>query len=137
MPFEELETEPKDLIVPTALISYMRPEKRKAKPGQAAKPYNREMVKPCLIITIPTTICGIGKAKSHRFLLGTGSEKGKARIKGSTDAKAVEPQEKKHCFTWKFGYVPKLEDEIADQERVLVRKINDNEFEIDLPEWWK
>jgi hypothetical protein len=137
MPFEELETEPKELTVPTALISYMRPARREAKPGKPAKPYNRQMIKPCLIITIPTTICGTGKAKAHIFQLGTGADKGKARISGSTKPKAVAPKERMHCFSWKFGFVPKLSDEIAAQERVLARKISDDVFEIDLPEWWK
>ena len=138
MPFEVLETEPKELSVPTALIQYMRPMPRgKKDPTKAAK-YNRATVRPQLKITLPTTICGTGKAKAHVLLLGTGTDKGKARIKGAPDGnlKAVEPKELAHSFTWNFGFVPKLSDEIADAERVPCRKIGDNEFEIDLPAWW-
>lgn len=139
MPLDVLETEPKELTLPTALISYMRPTPRKPKEGSArtSKAYDRTKVLPQLVVTMPTTICGIGKEKTHLFMVGSGADKGKARIKASKDAKAVAPKEMKHSFTWRFGHVPKLGDEIADQERVLCRKIGDNEFEIDLPAWWK
>lgn len=135
MSFEVLETEPGEINHPTALISYMRPVQRKPKSG-SAKVYDRTGVKPQLIVTLPTSICGVGKSPSHVFMLGTGPDgKGKARIKGSAAPKAVKPKEMKHSFTWKFGYVPKFGDEIAAQERVLCRKIGDNEFEIDMPAW--
>lgn len=135
MPFDVVETEPEARAAPTAMISYERPKRR----GASAKTLDRVGVRPQLHITLPTTICGIGKAKSHVLLIGKGPDKGKARIKASAaEAKgAVVPKEMKHSFTWKFGFVPSLGVEAAAAERVLARKIGDDEFEIDLPEWWK
>lgn len=139
MPFEILETVPKASAVPMAKIKYMRSTPRGKKNGVDAKPKRRRY--PELTIALPTTICGIGKAKAHVFMLGTGADKGRARISGLAIAidgsKAVVPRELKHCFVWNFGFVPSLKDEIADEEHVAVRKITDNEFEIDLPPWWK
>jgi hypothetical protein len=136
MPFDPLETEPKHVAAPTALIEYMRPKPRGNKSGDK---YDRTKHRPRLAITIPTTICGGSKAEAFRLHLGTGDDAGRARIKGAqlSDAKAVKPHQFLHAMTFKFGFVPSLGDEIADKERVPVRLINRDEFEIDLPAWWK
>jgi hypothetical protein len=131
MPFEEIETVTKHNAPPTALVSYMR-----SKRGKNA----REEKKPNLTITMPTTICGVGKAEKHVLLLGTGGDVGKLRIKGvaknATKNGAVKPREFKSHFIWRFGYVPKLGEEIFDAERCDVRKIGDDEFEIDVNAEW-
>lgn len=126
MAFDVVETEGK-LNVPTALISYER-----KKGGKTAQQHRR----PMLMVTIPTTICGAAKEKTHEFCVGTGSDAGKARVRPSKSAKAVKPTEFKNAFTWRFGYVPRLGTDAAAGDRVLVRKINDDEFEIDLPPWF-
>ena len=39
--------------------------------------------------------------------------------------------------TSNFGFVPSLGDDAASGEKVNVRKIDDNTWEIDLPPWFK
>lgn len=132
MPFEELETITRDNQPPTALVSYMRSTGR----GGVGK--TDPAKKPRLSITLPTSICGIGKLKKHQLLIGSGADKGKLRLKGVAAGKAggVKPSEFKTHFIWRFGYVPKLGDEIFDGERCAVRKIGDDEFEVDINSAW-
>lgn len=140
MSFDEIETVPKAALRPTAKIKYMRPQPRKVKDGaESRRKYDRRKQYPQLQIILPTVVCGVGKAKAHRFLVGAGADVGKARIKGTgkVDELAVTPRELKHCFIWNFGFVPALGDEIADEEDVECRKIGDDEFEITLPAWFK
>jgi hypothetical protein len=129
MPFEVLETESKDNMPPTALVSYMRPKGRAGKNGAA---YDRSKIKPRLTITVPTVIC-IAKSERFMLLLGTGSDKGKLRIKGTKDKKGVKPTEFKSHFVMRFGHVPKFGDEIFDGERCPLRRLSDEEYEIDIP----
>lgn len=131
MPFDEVETETKDNMPPTALLSYMRPSR---KGGQEA----RNKGKPRLSITCPTTICGTSKSERHVLLVGTGADKGKLRVRAHDPkrdkGKGVKPTEFKKHFIWRFGYVPKLGDEIFDGERHPVTRISAEEFEIIVPE---
>ena len=127
MPFEIVETETKDNMPPTALISYMRPKRK------GGGEYDRSKVKPRLTVTLPTVVCGVAKSERFLFLLGSGTDAGKARIKGTKDKKGVKPSEFKSHLVMRFGHVPKFGDDIFDGERCAVRKINDEEYEIDVP----
>ncbi len=131
MPFENVETITKQNMPPTAKISYMPPAPR----GKNTR--RNEDAKPQLVISIPTTICGTAKSKTFQLLVGSGADAGKIRIKGSkTKDVGVEPKELMHAFIFRFGYVPKLGDDHFDGERRPVRKIGDDEFEIDVPGSW-
>jgi hypothetical protein len=134
MPFETLEIVTKKNMPPVAKLSYMRPEARGKSAGRS-----RPDAKPQLIIAIPTTICGTAKAKTFALALGSGADRGKLRVRGLTGKDAmggVEPKELKHTFVFRFGFVPKLGDDIFDGEHRPVRKISDDEFEIEVPESW-
>lgn len=128
MAFEEIETGAS--APPQAKLSYLR--------GQRGKNGEDRSKKPKLIITIPTTICGISKSEKFALLVGTGDDRGKILIRGC-DAKpkpkgaAVAPTQHKHYFRFHFGYVPRLGDSIFD-EKGDVRRISDEEFEIIIPE---
>lgn len=130
MPFDVVETIGKHNQPPTALLSYMRPKKR----GRNAGDQRDDRVKPRLSITIPTTICGRGKAERHVLLFGSGADAGKVRIRAAAaNEKGVKPHEFKAAFRWTFGHVPKLGTDIWDGERHPVTSINDDEFEIVCP----
>lgn len=133
MAFENLETITKQNMPPMAKLSYMPPTSR----GKSAGKLSRDP-KPQLIVSIPTTICGTAKAKAFALLLGTGDDLGKLRVKGlKKDAGGgIEPKELAHTFLFRFGYVPKLGDDHFDGEHRPVRKISDDEFEIDVPASW-
>lgn len=131
MSFENLETITKANMPPRAKLSYMRSTGRGKNGGK-----HKDDAKPQLIVSIPTTICGTAKAKSFVLLLGTGADKGKIRIKGAKAKEGTEPKELMHTFVFRFGYVPKLGDDIFDGEHRPIRKISDDEFEIDVPESW-
>jgi hypothetical protein len=132
MSFENLETVTKQNMPPMAKISYMPPQGR----GKSVAKHNKDP-KPQLIVSIPTTVCGTSKAKSFALLLGTGADAGKIRIKGSkTGGAGVEPKELMHAFIFRFGFVPKLGDDHFDGEHRPVRKVSDDEFEIDVPRSW-
>lgn len=130
MPFENLETITKANMPPMAKISYMPPAARASK-----KAARKGDPKPQLIVSIPTTVCGTAKAKAFQLLLGSGADRGKLRIKG-VKAGGIEPKELAHTFIFRFGYVPKLGDDHFDGEHRAVRKIGDDEFEIDIPPSW-
>lgn len=135
MPFETVETFTKAKMPPSAKISYMRPTGRGANGGKA-----KADAKPQLKITVPTTIAGVSKAETFILLVGTGEDAGKIRIRGlapgqQNDA-AVKPAELKHALVFRFGYVPRLGDDIFDGESRPVKKIGDDEFEITVPESW-
>jgi hypothetical protein len=131
MPFEEIETITKKNMPPVAKLSYMPPQGRGKNAGK-----QKHDPKPQLIVSIPTTICGTAKAKTFALHLGTGADKGRLRIKGVKNQQGVEPKELMHAFIFRFGYVPKLGDDHFDGEHRPVRKISDDEFEIDVPESW-
>jgi hypothetical protein len=130
MPFEVLETETKHNRPIMASISYMRPA-RKGEPKKG--------VKPQLLISIPTALSAISKKKFFVLQLGKGPDRGKARITGqNAKSKAtIEPKCMKYTQIFNFGFVPLLGDEIAGQEHIPVRKISDDEFEVDLPPWFR
>lgn len=134
MPFEELETITKANAPPTAVISYM--------PGGHSDSHKKNTDrKPTLRITIPTTICGVSKSETFTLLVGTGEQAGKLRIKGIAKSAretrfGCKPGQMKHAFRFNFGYVPKLGDDHFDGERRPVRRISDEEFEIDVPVSW-
>ena len=134
MPFEIAETESKDNMPPTALLSYMRPKGRGKAVVKGGADYDRTKVKPKLIISVPTVLV---IAKSPRFvlLIGTGAEAGKLRLRGVKDGtkNSVKPTEFKAHLLLRFGYVPKLGDDIFDGERCPLKRISDEEYEIDAP----
>lgn len=134
MPFDELETVTRKNAPPMATLSYdFATEKTKRSGG-----------KPRLTISIPTTLCGTSKSKTFRLLIGTGEDAGKLRVQGSEAIKGkavksdgIEPSQHAHFFRWNFGFVTKLgEEETFEGEKRPVRKISDDEFEIDVPVSW-
>ena len=128
MTFEVLETFTKANMPPKAKLSYMRAASRAKSGGKRS-----DDAKPQMIVSIPTTICGTAKAKKFQLLLGTGANAGKIRIKGSSKD-GIEPKELMHSFV--FGFVPRLGDDIFDSEHHPVKKISDDEFEIEVPASW-
>lgn len=139
MPFTAVEVEPKRTAVPTVLMSYMRSLLQGKKKIKSAGALHAPGAKPELRITVPTVICSISKKKQFQLEIGTGADHRKARIVGTNAANkhTVEPKELKNCWVFRFGFVPSLGTDIWDDERVLVRKINDDTFEFDLPECWE
>ena len=128
MSFAPLETYTKRNAPPTAKITYLRGCR-----GEKPKPD----AKPQLFISLPSTICGAAKAKTFALLIGSGEDAGKLRIRGcNSEDDGVAPTELKRAFVFRFGYVPKLGDEIFDGGRQPARKISDDEFEIDFPPEW-
>lgn len=126
MPFEELETFTKANSPPEATISYTPRAK-----GMA------------LVISVPTTVCGVSKSKMFRLLLGTGADRGRLAIRGDlVDGKkakpgaGVEPTQHKHYFRFNFGQVPRLGSDKFEGQKCPVRKVADEEFEITVPESW-
>jgi hypothetical protein len=129
MPFDDVDTITRDNKRPMATISYsvMRRE------GSPAR--NDRM--PSLKIAIPTTICGTSKAKTFKMQIGSGEHYGKLRIVGvAADASGVEPSQHAHFFRWNFGFVPRLGEDKFSGEKRPVRKIDDDTFEIDVPQSW-
>jgi hypothetical protein len=130
MPFEDIVTE-KLNKTPMATVSYMPSATRGNKQSRNADR------RPRLIISVPTTICGASKSKAFTLAIGTGSDAGKLLIRGSTKPDVgIEPTQLKHYFRWHFGYVPKLGDEHFDGEKVPVRKVSAEEFELTVPRSW-
>lgn len=133
MPFETLETITKQNMPPSAKLSYMPP------PGPRGKNGGKLARDPKLqlIVSIPTTVCGTSKAKTFVLALGTGKDAGKLRVVGcAKNEKGVEPRQLMHTFVFRFGFVPKLGEDHFDGEHRPVRKIGDDEFEIDVPASW-
>lgn len=134
MPFDELETITRGNEPPMATIGY---EYAQTKGGRTRK----ADAKPRLTITIPTTLCGTSKSKLWILQIGTGADAGKIRIVGRNVApkakSAVEPSQHAHFFRWNFGFVPRLgEEERWAPEKRPVRKMSDEEYEIDVPKSW-
>lgn len=129
--FTDVETFTRHNAQPIATISYSVSRHK----GNLA----RSNKQPKLTISIPTTICGTSKAKAFKLQLGRGDSLGKLRIVG-IDAKAktpgVEPSQHAHFFRWNFGFVPILGEDKFEGEKRPVRKISDDEFEIDVPPSW-
>lgn len=128
MAFEVVELAPKQ--VKQASISYMRYTRK----GQAKKGSL-----PRLVISVPSAIAAVGKRKHFQLTLGTAGDKGKARLVGQNAANGctVQVRELKYAMVFNFGFLPALGNEIADKEPLVVRKVNDDVFEFDLPAWWK
>ena len=128
MPFNDLDTVTK-AKVPQATISYSNKVRKtgRVKNGQ----------EPQLTISIGTTICGASNAKTFKLQLGSREDAGKLRIVGlAAEASGVAPQRCQRFFRWNFGSVPKLGDDQFQGEKRPVRKISDDEFEIDVPTSW-
>ena len=131
MPFDAITFITKKNAPPTAVVSYMEPTGRNGKRPADARPR--------LVITIPTTICGTSKAETFSLLLGNGKDAGKIRIKGcekANKAAGIEPIQLANVFKFTFGFVPSLGEEHFEGQRCTVRKISDDEFEIDVPASW-
>jgi hypothetical protein len=141
MPFETLETITKANAPPTAVLSYMC-RTQKPKPGKPVR--NDKDRKPSLMVTLPTTMCGTSKSETFALLIGTGADIGKLRIKGipasvkgaAPSPAGAKPSQMKHAFRFNFGFVPKLGEDHFDGERRPVKKINNEEFEIEVPSSW-
>jgi hypothetical protein len=131
VPFEEVETITRHNAPPQAKLSYMKTGHKDSA--------GRELKKPTLMITLPTTICGISKSETFRLLIGTGEDAGKVLLRGDLMGHGkggVKPTQHAHHFKFNFGYVPKLGDDIFDGEHRPVKKISDEEFEIEVPKSW-
>jgi hypothetical protein len=130
MPFEELDTERKDNMPPTALLSYLR-QVRKGKEMDRAK------VKPKLIVTLPTVFC-TSKCEKFVIAVGTGADRGKMLLtgvkKGVPGKNAVVARVFKTYLVMRFGYVPRFGDEIFDGLRCPVTKMDDDNYVLILPE---
>lgn len=126
MAWDEIVTEPKRVAMPTATLKYLRPKGR----GKNAGP--KVGARHELTIVLPTTICGVAKSKAFRLVVGSGAEKGKVRVLGCGPETrgAITAKEMAHCWSFRFGHVPKLADETFD-ERKVCRRISDEVFEID------
>lgn len=128
MPFDKLETITKNNMQPTARVTYLRGIRNGVE---------KKGVKPKLVISVPSVICGTAKAKTFELSLGTGDDAGKIRISGcKSEMTGIAPTELKHAFVFRFGFVPRLGNDIFDGGRCAVRKISDDEFEIDFPAEW-
>lgn len=127
MPFETIQTHAKGNEPPTAKLSYMRPQRNGV---------TKKDAKPVLRITIPTTMCGTSKSATFVLQVGTGDDLGKVRVAGITgkagdgSLAGVEPKQTANAFIWNFGFVPLLGDDIFDDERGTITKIDGETFEI-------
>jgi hypothetical protein len=132
MPFQPVEVVNKHNRPPQASISYERRERQTKKGITKAK-------LPTLLIAIPTTLSGQSKKEFWMLQLGTGDDAGKARIVGVAKGgkHASKARDSLHAMTVDFGYVPMLGEDAAAKEYTAIRKISDDEFEIDLPIWFK
>lgn len=102
------------------------------KPRKGSANFDRNKVKPKLTVTLPTATM-ISKCRKFIVLVGTGKDKGKLRIKGVSgkDAKGADARDFKNHVIIRFGHVPRFGDEIFDAERFPLRRINDDEYEVD------
>lgn len=135
MAFEELETVTRGNEPPQATVTYDYAYKKNG--------IRKTNAKPRLMISIPTTLCGVSKSKTFRLLVGTGDDVGKLLVRGCDAEKGkaknggVAPSQHAHFFRFNFGFVPKLGDEeLWGGEKRPVRKVSDEEFEIDVPRSW-
>lgn len=132
MPFE---------VVPTVIVN------PKPEAGKASISYSRVTSKksggvprglPKLNIGLPSAISGFkagDKAKTYVFMIGTGTDRGVARIvenRDGTKGRVVRGG----GLAFRFGHVPRLGTDAAAKEFVAVKAI-DRGFEIALPEWFK
>lgn len=132
MPFEDLKFEVERSTKTMASISYMRPARKGSKSGGKKLPR--------LAIAVPTVLTDQSSNKAgtrYGLQVGTGPDLGKARIVPSKKPDAVEPRDMKNCLLFRFGFIDRLGDEIADKEFVQARRLPDGSFEIDLPQWFK
>ncbi len=132
MPFDEVETFTKTNQPPAAKVTYLR--------GGHSDTKKATERKPSLVITVPTTICGVGKAEKFALLIGTGADAGKIVIRGmakGTEKPAhIKPTEHQYYFKFNFGFVPRLGEDVFDGGHVPIRKIKDDEFELTVPKSW-
>lgn len=131
MPFDEEETFTKYNAEPMARWVYEIG-------GHSGKPKNGK--KPQLHISIPTAVCGVCKAKKFALLIGTGEDAGKVIVRGVADELAkphhIPPSEHQHFLKFNFGFVPRLGMKPFDGDRVPVRRVDDNNFELTVPASW-
>lgn len=128
MPFEAIPTMP--VVKRTASQASMSYCKMATKHGRAKTPR--------LIISIPKQLADGFKPKDDSLFelqVGTGPDRGKARIVPSKDGAPVS--DLMHCWKFRFGYVPLLgSDGRAEKTFVDLKKIGKDTFEIVLPEWF-
>lgn len=128
MPFEELETITKHNQPLRASISYMRQVRKD-------KEHLRGQIKPKLIITVPTAIF-ISRAERFKLLLGTGEDSNKIRLRavpGKDPKVGLKPSEFKSYLIFRCGYVPAFGDEIFDNVECQIKRVSDDEYELDVP----
>ena len=130
MPFEELESIRKDNMPPMASLSYLR-SVRKGKEMQRGK------IKPKLIVTLPTVIC-VSKCDKFLIMMGTGADRNKMRLlgvkKGVPGKNAVKATVFKSFLVLRFGYIPKFGDEIFDGVKCAVTRVDDDTYDLILPD---
>lgn len=129
MPFEKLEFDSTATKATMATVSYMPTAGRGRNVGIAGK-------RPRLIIFVPKTICGTTKASTFALQLGSGNHAGKLRIVGGHDDKDVKPAELKYALRFNFGFIPRLGNDMFGAERLPLRKVSDDVFEIDVIAQW-
>ena len=127
MPFNDLNTVTKQ-SAPCATISYSN---KVLKTGRAKNDKT-----PQLTISIAAAICCEPKAKAFKLQIGSGKDAGKLRIIGLPEEMSGVNPRRGRCWRWNFGFVPKLGDDQFQGEKRPVRKIGDDEFEIDVPASW-
>ncbi|MGA9855080.1 MAG: hypothetical protein WBR29_07385 [Gammaproteobacteria bacterium] len=123
MPFEvaEIETGPMKQI--RASVRYMRHHSKKSGPKGL----------PLLLVSVPTAVV-ISKAEYFQLLVGTVGDVQKLRIKGvKVKAGGVKPTEFHHHLMLRFGHIKQYGEEIFDTTYCPIRRINDDEYEIELP----
>jgi hypothetical protein len=128
MPFELLETQTKDNMPPMASLSYLRHVRK-------GKEMDRGKIKPRLTVTLPTKIC-ISKQKKFAIYVGTGTDRGKVRVCGLKPGVpgGVKGTDFKSHVIIRFGHVPKLGDEIFDGIKCPIVRIDDDTYEIAVPD---
>lgn len=130
MPFEQLETSPRPSHVKSGTISYK---------GGKYKKGDRAKVLPKLTIGISATVCGPyfnPQGVKFGLLIGTGDEKGKARIQ-PVEKGGITPSVTHGGCVIRFGYIPSLGEDEAAKEDLDIKLVGTNTFEFVLPAWFK